>query len=448
MFKLSWKNFKHHFQSYFPAILVLAMGVSLINMLLYLKKQIDSNFNASVQGIDAVIAAKGSDTQIVLANIYHTESPTGNISLNDAIGFSKAGIVKKAYPLAYGDNYRGFRVLGSNIDYIKHYKGSISTGRYFTAPLEIVVGSHVAEKLNLHVGSLFHSSHGHSHSGHKHNGHVHDDSDYKVVGVLKETKTVLDNLCITPISSVWLTHGSKNLKNFFDDNSFNTSKELNKMLPQAHDHHDHGDHDHEHHDHGHEHEGEKSLYIATNDTTPREITGLLLTYRGSPGFFMTGKINRSKEYTAVVPATVVNKLFSQLGVGLETLKYIGYTVLVISILTLTLTLVRVFSQRKYELALLRVFGTTKDKLTLLLILESLWITIGGFIVGFIFSTAMKLIIRTRVDSEYQYKISSDLFSQNELIILLICIICGMISVILPLVKAYRIDISKTLASEK
>ena len=496
MLKLSWKNFKQHFSDYLPAILVLAMGISLINMVFYLKGQIDKNFNTNMAGIDAVVGAKGSGTQIVMANIYHTDFPTGNIPLKDALKYSNKGIVKQAYPLAYGDNHKGFRLLGTTTQYIQHFNGKIISGKYSKKPLEVVVGFHAAEKLGITVGYTFHSTHGHSHGGHHHHtGPEHEDTDYKVVGILGKTGTVIDNLLITPIASVWKTHGEENLENSFDSASFELAQELNSKIEHSHEHdhhhehHEHSHHEHEHHDdhdhnsehahhdhdeeiheehdhpnHPHDHEDEHVEITAIEDTslinadTPaneliedeenRQITGLLLCYHGSQGFLLNGQMNMSPNLTAVNPGQVINKLFDQLQLGLDILNFVGYSVLFISILTLSLTLLRLFKSRKYELSLLRVFGASKLSLSSLLLLENLWINIVGFSVGWLFTFLFKILVTDSVDTKYNYSISSELIGFNEVIILMICFICGMVSAIIPLIKSYNIDISKTLADEK
>ena len=65
-----------------------------------------------------------------------------------------------AIPVSYGDNYRGFRILGTEARYFEMYNATLREGRFFTRSFEIVAGSNVAKKLGLKVGDTFTSSHG------------------------------------------------------------------------------------------------------------------------------------------------------------------------------------------------------------------------------------------------------------------------------------------------
>lgn len=416
--KLSWKNFKYHFKNYLPAVLILGMGVGMINLVLYLRDQFDKNLNGNLNGIETVIGAKGSPLQLVLSNVYHIDNPTGNIPLNDALKYSKFPVVKKALPLSYGDNHQGFRLLGTTMDYIEHFDAQLVSGRYFTKPLEVVLGAHAASEMNAQVGYQFSSTHGHGIAG-----HVHDGFKYEVVGILGKTGKVVDNLILTPIASVWLTHNEQNLTNSFDEKSFEKAAQLN----------------------GNSYPAKKVIPDSTDD---RMITALLVSFKGSAGFLLAGQINNGTKLMAASPGTEINKLFDMLGFGLDTIKYIAYLILFISITTLALTLIRLFDQRKYELSLMRVFGSSKSGLFSLTLLECLWIILSGFVLGILFSTIAKLMVNNQISSDFKHQLDLIAFGSNELLLFLICLVCGMVSVALPLIKTYRIDISKTLADEK
>lgn len=418
MLKLSWKNYKYHFKNYLPAVLVLGMGVGMIHLVLHLRDQFEKNLNGNLNGIETVIGAKGSPLQLVLSNVYHIDHPTGNIPLNDALKYSKFPVVKKALPLSYGDNHQGFRVLGTTMDYIEHFDAQLVTGRYFTKPLEVVLGAHAASEMNAKLGDQFSSTHGHGHAG-----HVHEEFKYEVVGILAKTGKVVDNLILTPIASVWITHNEQNLTNSFDEKSFEKAAQLNgtNYQPQK---------------------------IIPDSTENRMITALLVSFKGSAGFLLSGQINSGTQLMAANPGTEINQLFEMLGFGLNTIKYIAYLILFISMTTLTLTLVRLFDQRKYELSLMRVFGSSKKSLISLTLLECLWIVLSGFVLGVVLSSIAKLMVNHQISSDFKHQLDFIDLGPNELLLFLICCVCGMISVVIPLVKTYRIDISNTLADEK
>ena len=58
--------------------------------------------------------------QLMLAGIYHLDAPTGNIPLLPLF-FSKNRFIKKAMPLALGDSWKGYRIVGAGKEYANAY---------------------------------------------------------------------------------------------------------------------------------------------------------------------------------------------------------------------------------------------------------------------------------------------------------------------------------------
>ena len=71
--------------------------------------------------IDLVVGAKGSPLQLVLSSILHLDNPTGNIPYKEAKNLVKNPMIKRATPISYGDNYKGFRIIGSTPIFLDHY---------------------------------------------------------------------------------------------------------------------------------------------------------------------------------------------------------------------------------------------------------------------------------------------------------------------------------------
>ncbi len=112
---LVWKYLKAKPLSTLLNILLLALGISVIIILLLVSKQIEEKISANSKGIDLVVGAKGSPLQLILCNIFHIDFPTGNIKLKEAERLSKHRLVKSAIPLALGDSYQNFRIVGTNL---------------------------------------------------------------------------------------------------------------------------------------------------------------------------------------------------------------------------------------------------------------------------------------------------------------------------------------------
>lgn len=73
------------------------------------------------------------------------DEPTS--SLDDANCESFIALIKQIVndsgttPLALGDNYNGFRIVGTSHDYITHYEGKLKEGVLYNTEMEVVVGS-------------------------------------------------------------------------------------------------------------------------------------------------------------------------------------------------------------------------------------------------------------------------------------------------------------------
>ena len=103
-----------------------AFSVSLALLITLFGNHIEERINADGEKIDIVVGAKGSPLQLILSSIYHIDIPTGNIPLDVVNSFQRPQI-KKAIPLALGDNWKGHRIVGTTTDYIKHYNAQLIT---------------------------------------------------------------------------------------------------------------------------------------------------------------------------------------------------------------------------------------------------------------------------------------------------------------------------------
>jgi putative ABC transport system permease protein len=178
-------------------VALLAIGVATVTLTLLLSRELADRLTRDATGIDLVVGAKGSPLQIVLAGVYHVDVPPGNIPLA-AIGELRANpLVREVIPLALGDSFRGFRIVGTEPALVAHYGATLRDGRLWQAPLEAVVGSAVAAATGVGVGAAFAGSHGLAEGGGE-----HGDARYRVTGVLAPTGTVLDRLVLTALDSV------------------------------------------------------------------------------------------------------------------------------------------------------------------------------------------------------------------------------------------------------
>ena len=126
-----------------------------------IKDQANATFTGVNSGFDAVLGARGSKLQLVLNSIFHVEASPGNLAWEDYLDLKNNPSVAAAIPIAVGDNYRGYRLVGvstnlfSDIEYRPGQKFEVFPGgRVFDSTRrEAVVGSFVARSLGLRPGS-------------------------------------------------------------------------------------------------------------------------------------------------------------------------------------------------------------------------------------------------------------------------------------------------------
>lgn len=70
--------------------------------------------NHSVRPFPILVGAKGSSYQLVLNTVFLRDRPIGNIPYTEMDKLEDSGKVQAVYPLAFGDNYRGFRIVGTD----------------------------------------------------------------------------------------------------------------------------------------------------------------------------------------------------------------------------------------------------------------------------------------------------------------------------------------------
>src|SRR5690606_10934616 len=165
-------------------IVLLSLGISVITVLILVGNQLEQKIERQSKGIDLVVGAKGSPLQLILCSVFHIDFPTGNINLAEAERLAKNRFVKKAIPMALGDSYEAFRIVGTTHDYPALYDAELATGHWWKKSMEVTLGAAVAQRTGKAPGDTFTSSHGLT-SG----GHAHEERPFVVSGILKPTHT-------------------------------------------------------------------------------------------------------------------------------------------------------------------------------------------------------------------------------------------------------------------
>lgn len=408
---LSWNYIKAKPLNMLLNMLLMGLGIAIILVLILLSTQLEDNLSKNKKGVDLVVGAKGSPLQLILANVYHIDFPTGNIKLKEAKDLTRNRLIASAIPLALGDNYRGFRIVGTNHDYVQLYEATIAQGEIWKNNLDVVVGANVAEKLQSKIGDTFFGAHGLSVEDMD-----HDEMSYHIVGILEKNNSVIDNLILTNIESVWAVH----------------------------------EHEEEHEEEGHGLPQVGSAYETgfPEGNEDAEITSMLIKFRSPMGAVTLPRmINANTNMQAASPAFETQRLFSLLGIGVDLLKAFAAIIIIIAGLSIFISLYNALKDRKYDLAIMRSLGASKTKLFIHVILEGVIITVLGGALGFLLGHGLTEFLAGLYEKSDDIGLTGLVFVNQEFIVMLISVGIGILASIIPAINAYKTDISEVLAKE-
>ena len=426
--KLAWKNIWLKPLNTILSILLLTASVAIITVLILVEKQFEEKYQSNLDGVDLVLGAQGSPLQLVLSSVYQVDDPTGNISYDSVKVWMQHPYVKKAIPLAYGDNYVGFKIVGTTPDYIEKYQAKIAEGKVFDHNFEVVIGAEVAEKLNLKLGDTFKGTHGSATEG-----EVHDHGEYSIVGIASKTGKVIDNLILSNIPTVWQMHQDEG------------HEEVAENPAHGEPGHVHEEEEHVHSEACHHDSHESDMTI---DEPNMEITSVLIEFKNKMGVFMWPNIiAQNTKMQAALPTYQMNRLFDMFGVGLNALKYLAFGIMLISGISIFIALFNTLKERKAEFALMRVNGAKKHQLLLVVLLESILLCIVGYFFGTVLGR-LGIVLLSKA-SESDFKLGFDpmeIIWEKEGLLFGLTLLIGLLAALIPAIKAYTINISKTLAN--
>jgi putative ABC transport system permease protein len=357
-----------------------------VTLTLLLAHELETRLQRDAAGIDLVVGAKGSPLQLVLAGVYHVDVPPGNIPLAAVAELRANPLVANVVPLALGDNFNGFRIVGTQPSLLALYGGTLAQGAMWAQPLDAVLGSEVARATGLALGATFAGAHGLSTGGGE-----HGDAHYRVTGILAPGGTVLDRLVLTSLESVWDVH--------------------------------------EHH-----------------QDDEREITLALLQYR-SPlaAASLARSINKDTALVAASPALETARLLTVFGAGVDLIRAFALVLMGASVLMLFVALTQALEERRYDLAIIRTLGATRWQLAGVLLVESLLLAAVAATLGIVLAHGAAWAIGYWLPDAAPLAAAAWRWLPAEWGVLAMALGAGILSALWPAWRAYRLDVAAALA---
>ena len=378
-------------------LLLLTLGLAAITFVLLASQQISRAFERDLAGIDLVVGAKGSPMQLILSGVFHIDAPTGNVPLAAVKELETNPQVAKVIPISLGDSFRGFRIVGTSLDYIKHYNAQLASGMLWTQPMQAVLGSQVARQTGLKVGDSFAGNHGLGGGGES-----HGQLPYTVAGVLAASGSVLDRLVLTATESVWKVH----------ETDVALDAEDQKIMEEE-----------------------------------REITLALIQYK-SPLAAVTFPrfVNTTTEMQAAAPALEITRLLSMMGVGTDVLKALAGVLLLTAGLSVFIALWSAVRERRADLALLRMLGAPPHKIAGLLLCEALWLALLACVLGVMVGQGVMATAAWALQAEKSVLIGAFVWPIELMVIPVLALGVALVASALPAWEAYRVSVFELLQS--
>ncbi|MCP4075278.1 MAG: FtsX-like permease family protein [Gammaproteobacteria bacterium] len=386
-------------------ILSIAISVMLLLGVDQVRKEAKRNFINTISQTDLIVGARSGPLNLLLYSVFRIGNATNNLSWQSFEEISTHPKVKWAIPLSLGDSHRGFRVLGTNQDYFKHYKFGgkrhieLAEGKVFDHVYEAVLGATVANQLNYKLGDNIVLSHGLSSARFA----DHDDKPFRVIGILKKTGTPVDRTVHVPLEGISAIHidwqsGSRSPLRL------NAEQTLNMNLK------------------------------------PKEITAFMLGLKKRiQTFRVQREINNydQEPLLAILPGATLSTLWGLLSNFETILLVISAFVLVAGLIGMLTTIISSLNERRREMAILRAIGAHPYHILLLFLLETLIIASLGILMGVILLYSMLIAVNPLIVDWIGISLQITFLDWQQLTLLAVILVVAILISLIPGIIAYR-----------
>ena len=416
IFTIAVKSLLNRKSTAILTIIAIATSVTLLLGVERIRSEARSSFANTISGTDLIIGARGGSIQLLLYSVFRIGNATNNISWGSYRKFAKLPSVAWTIPLSLGDSHRGYRVLGTTGDYFKHYQyGTKRKLRFFRGAafhdvFDAVLGAEVAEKLGYRVGDPLVVSHGIAKRG----GQDHRDKPFRVSGVLSKTGTPVDQTVHVSLAGIEAIHidwrGGAKVTGFTI-----TADEVRGLNLQ-----------------------------------PKSITAFLVGLNSRLDAFRVQRqanIFDREPLTAILPGVALHELWSVLGTAETALSVISFFVIATSILGMLTVLLAGVNERRREFAVLRSVGAGTRQIFALHLIEALFLTAAGIIIGTACLYGFLLFAQPIIQEQYGLFLDIRPLSQGDIMRLTLVLLAGLIAGMVPAWRAYKSTLADGLTAK-
>lgn len=387
-------------------LFAIAISVSLLLGVEYIRKEAKSSFLSTISGTDLVVGARSGPVQLLLYSVFRIGNATNNISWQSYQEIASKPLVEWTIPISLGDSHKGYRVLGTNQDYFRYYRHGdkrlleFADGKPFAGVFDAVLGAEVARKLGYQLHDKIVIAHGAAATSFT----LHDDKPFQVVGILKPTGTPIDRTVHVSLEGIEAIHidwvgGAK--------------------VP------------------GYQISAETALQ---KNLQPKVITAFMVGLKNrAAAFRVQREINDYKRepLLATVPGVALAELWQAIGMFENVLRIITGFVVIAGLLGMLTTLLSTLNERRREMAILRAVGAHPRQVFSLFVLEAGVLAVLGGLLGAVLVWVGVLAARPWVMAEYGFYLSTWLPTWHEGLLLAVVTVLALLFSLIPGAIAYR-----------
>jgi putative ABC transport system permease protein len=395
-------------------ISAIAISVALLLGVEKMRSAARDGFANTVSGVDLIVGARSGQLNLLLYSVFRVGDATANVSWESYQKIARHPDVAWTIPISLGDSHRGFRVMGTNGDYFKHYRFAgereirFASGKPFADLYDAVVGAEVAKQLGYKVGSKIVVAHG--------LGNVsfaeHDDKPFTVVGVLERTGTPIDRTVHVSLEAITAIHVDW--------------QSGMQALPG----------------------GQVGADEArAMDLTPQSITAFMVGMESKVmTFTMQRAINeyRQEPLLAIIPGVALSQLWNLVGIADTALMIVAAFVVLAGLLGMLTAILTSLNERRREMAILRSVGARPRHVFTLLVAEAGMLATAGVAAGVGVCYGLIFAARPLLEKRFGIFLDPGGLTGYDLAILGTIIGTALLMGALPAWRAYRNTLSDGL----
>ena len=407
--------FKLTLSSLYARMLTVSMTVFAISLSLMLYLSVEklrssayTSFTNTISQTDLIVGSRTSSIQLLLYSVFRVGNATNNITWESYEDIIDRDEIAWSVPISLGDSHKGFRVMGTNLEFFERYKYrsgqslEIEEGNYFDDLYDVVLGYGVAEKLGYKLDIPLIVSHG------LQSFTDHDDQPFRVSGILAKTGTPVDNTVIVSLEAIEAIH--------VDWSSGTKIQGQETPVDQ----------------------------IRKMDLSPKNITAALIGVNSKLQVFQLQRwINEYPEeaLSSILPGVALQELWRIVGIVENLLLGISVVVIFSTLIGMTAIVFSSLNERRREMAIWRAMGASPSIIIGLLMIEAFIIAVLSAIVSTILLFILLYLLQPWIDSTYGILVNIEMLSLEDILIFVYFILAAMLVSLVPAIRAYWFSIN-------